>query len=652
DEVLAHVPLAIASLRGPEHRFTWVNEAVLRRAGRARSELVGARLADVLPSMALALGPVFDEVYTSGREAVRPEVAVEVPGAGRVWIHATVTPVPTSASEPAGVVLTWLELPRRDADEEREKLRAELEVQHELFESVLRILPVGVMVWDSKVEHLVFSNHRIEEIFRLDHTPMPKLSRPEWLSKIRGSTIDGTPYEAADWPIVRAVATGRQVDREEIELELADGTKRIVDASATPVRRPDGQMIAAVATFSDVTEQKRAEAERSQLLTSEQRAHAEAELANRMKDEFLARVSHELATPLAAMKMWIHLLRVGDPAHGPHALDAIDQCATAQSKLIEDLLDVARAISGKLRIKLEPVDPLPVLEAAVNAIKPQATQKSIHVETSVNANAGRILGDSARLQQIITNLLSNAVKFTPPGGHVWVRLDRAQSTVRIRVTDDGQGISPDVLPHVFVPFRQGDRSITREHGGLGLGLSIVQQLVQLHGGSVSADSPGLGEGATFVVTLPAADEWARDRTPTDEHRPRGTAQIDELDVLVVDDDDPTREGLALVLENYGANVRAVSSAEAALKEISRSAPDVLLCDIAMPGEDGYSLIRKVRALGGDAARVPAAAITAHGRVEDRIRALTSGFQQHIVKPVEPTELAAVIASLAGRVPQG
>lgn len=459
-------------------------------------------------------------------------------------------------------------------------------------------------------------------------------------------------FHAAREHIDRVLATGERVVLTALTVgtDLASGCH--MDVTFAPIPGPEGRPRGVVLMGKDVTERKLAEAERAELYESEQRARREAELANRLKDEFLARVSHELATPLAAMKMWIHLLRTagerGAQEQAKAAIDAIDQCARAQSKLIEDLLDVARGIGGKLRLTLEPFEPVPAVDAAVRAMRPQAEAKAIELAVDLDPTIGRVMGDRARLQQIASNLLSNAIKFTRERGHVAVSLRRAGGACVLEVRDDGRGIDKDVLPLLFAPFRQGDGSITREHGGLGLGLSIVQQLVLLHGGEVSAHSDGPGLGAVFRVTLPIAPGAPEGTSVDGEARPGAPPTIDGVDVLVVDDDDATREGLSLVLEGFGARVRASASAARALEEIERARPDVLLCDIAMPIDDGYSLIRRVRALDGPGASVPAAAITAHGRVEDKLRALAAGFQQHVAKPVDPAALAVIVARLAGR----
>jgi signal transduction histidine kinase len=401
-----------------------------------------------------------------------------------------------------------------------------------------------------------------------------------------------------------------------------------------------------------LVEQRRAQEERTRLL-------AEAEEASRMKDEFLATMSHELRTPMTAILGWTHLLRTNSfgEAESAHALEIIERNAHMQTKLIDDLLDISRIITGKLRLEVRPVDFGSVVEAAVEATRPAAEAKAVSLRSLVDPQAGPVAGDSDRLQQVVWNLLSNAVKFTPKGGRVQVRLERVNSHVELVVSDSGRGISAEFLPHVFDRFRQADGATTRVHGGLGLGLAIVRQLVELHGGTVGVESEGEGLGATFVVQLPlmaaarSASEEAGRRHPT----AGGRISLDSppslagLRILVVDDEPDARELLRALLERCGSEVTTAGSAAAALEAIGRSRPDVLISDIGMPEEDGYSLIRKVRAAeASPGERIPAVALTAYARAQDRVRALSAGFNVHVPKPIEPVELIVVVASLTGR----
>jgi CheY-like chemotaxis protein len=391
----------------------------------------------------------------------------------------------------------------------------------------------------------------------------------------------------------------------------------------------------------------------------EQEARADAEEANRLKDEFLATLSHELRTPLTAILGWARLLRSGrlDERSGARALEIIERNADAQNQLIEDILDVSRIITGKLALHVEPVEPVAVIEAAVEAVRPAAEAKRVELNIMVSPEMGLVSGDAARLRQVVWNLLTNAVKFTPEGGRVEVRVERADSHVRIKVSDTGEGIDPEFLPYVFDRFRQADASTTRKRGGLGLGLAIVRYLVELHAGTMSAESEGLGRGAIFTVILPLADtqsggpegsRGAREESiPAPADNPQSLAG---LRVLVVDDEPDTLDFIVTVLEGRGAEVTAASTAAEAFRMMREVKPDVLVSDIGMPNEDGYALIREVRRLeDAEGGRTPAVALTAYAREADRREAIRAGFQTHMTKPVEPSELAEVIASLAGRV---
>ena len=394
----------------------------------------------------------------------------------------------------------------------------------------------------------------------------------------------------------------------------------------------------------------------AQLLAREQQARSEAEAANRMKDQFLATLSHELRTPLNAVLGWAVTLRSArlDEASAARALEAIERNARAQSQLIEDLLDISRIVTGKLRLDLRPVDPAAVVENALDAVRPAAHAKGLAIHSVLDPQAGPVSGDPDRLQQVVWNLVSNAVKFTPSGGRVDVRLQRAGDHVEIVVADTGRGIPADLLPHIFDRFRQADGESSRAQTGLGIGLALVKHLVELHGGGVEARSPGPGAGATFTVRLPrparpqAAAAGARPGRHGEPALPVSSL-LAGVRVVVVDDERDSAELFEQILVMNGAEVRRAGSAEEALEIVETWLPDVLVSDIAMPDEDGYSLIRRVRALPRErGGRVPAVALTAYGAVADRIRILSAGFHMHVVKPVEPAELVAVVANLAGR----
>ena len=428
----------------------------------------------------------------------------------------------------------------------------------------------------------------------------------------------------------------------------------------------DGKIIGTLTIIEDVTERVAREGElqaqveaRSRLLSSEKLARNDAERANRLKDEFLATISHELRNPLNAILGWAHMLRLGKltPPNVDRAVETIYRNAKSQAQLVADLLDVSRIISGKLRLDVRPVDLLSIVNAAIDSIRPAADAKSIRLQTILDPAAGPISGDADRLQQIVWNLLTNAVKFTPKGGRVQVKVQRVDSHVEIVVTDSGVGISKEFLPYVFDRFRQADASTTRIHGGLGLGLSIVHQLVDLHGGSVSVHSDGEGKGASFTIILPFVgvvstekESEAVEQVHSDEINTfDGLPTLEGLKVLVVDDEADTRELIQEVLKDCGSEVILSRSAAEALEALEKYKPDILISDLGMPDEDGYSLISKIRALPSErGGHIPAAALTAYARAEDRMRVLRSGFQFHLPKPVDSAELVTVVASLAGR----
>ncbi|HKP12765.1 MAG TPA: response regulator [Blastocatellia bacterium] len=411
---------------------------------------------------------------------------------------------------------------------------------------------------------------------------------------------------------------------------------------------------------AEIVERRRAEDERSQILAREQKARAEAEAANHAKDEFLATVSHELRTPLTSILGWTRLLRLRepDPAALARGLETIERNAKSQAKLIEDILDVSRIISGKLRIEARPTELAPIIEMAIDAVSPAAEAKAISIETAFGATVGEVRGDPTRLQQVVWNLLSNAVKFTPNGGAISISLTRQGECARVVVSDNGCGISKEFLPFVFDRFSQAERHMTRKHGGLGLGLAIVRHLVEMHGGIIHVESAGEGEGATFTVDLPLMNGYAEAVRAAALHEESGPAEAAEADplralqdlrILLVDDDPDTLQMLTIALEHAGGEVRACASASEALAVLGEWRADLMVSDIGMPNEDGYALIRKVRSLDpGMGGAIPAIALTAFAGAADRARALSEGFQKHVSKPVEPFDLIRVIAKLSGQ----
>jgi len=405
----------------------------------------------------------------------------------------------------------------------------------------------------------------------------------------------------------------------------------------------------------DVTERRRSEREREDLLRRARESAEEAARANRAKDEFLATVSHELRTPLTPILAWTNMLRTRklDPESAERGLQTIERAATAQTQLIEDLLDISRIVAGKMRLDVQRIPIAPVIEAAVESLTPAADAKEIVLQVVLDPRSGLVSADHGRLQQVVWNLLSNAIKFTPKGGRVQVVLQRINSHIEIVVRDTGKGIAAEFLPYVFDRFRQDDAATTRAHGGLGLGLAIARHLIELHGGSVSCDSPGAGAGAVFTVRMPLAP--LQHPPSSAEVHPRvdsGAAlllapALEGLRVLLVDDDVDTLEALAEVLTQAGAEVRTATSAARAFEVLPGWMPAVIVSDLGMPGEDGYALIRRLRERGPEeGGRIPVVALTAYARVEDRLKVLSSGFQMHVPKPIDPAELVAVVASAA------
>jgi len=465
---------------------------------------------------------------------------------------------------------------------------------------------------------------------------------------------------------VRSALEGETISSVELTLLQPDGPELSFLCTAAPLfdgERGEPRILGCVVSLVDITARKRTEADRASLLDAERAARAlaeharrEAEASSRAKDEFLATVSHELRTPLNSMLGWSQLL-ANNAISGEkldHAIAVIQRNVLAQSRLVEDLLDVSRIISGQMRLDVQPMEPIRVVGAALESAKPALEAKRIRLEVELDPEAGQILGDATRVQQIVWNLLSNATKFTGEEGTIRVVVRRVENSIEIVVSDTGQGIAPEFLPFVFDRFRQADGSFARRHGGLGLGLAIARHLVELHGGRIMVQSPGVGQGATFTVRLPHAG-----RRPSPAPRPSLTSdavsapspmEVPELRgvrVLVVDDDDDSRDLVVRILEKCQAITVPASSGEQALSLIAEDVPDVLVSDIGMPGMDGYELMRTIRALPNERAqRVPALAVTAYARNEDKRRALAEGFQLHFAKPIEPAAFASAVARLS------
>ena len=538
-----------------------------------------------------------------------------------------------------GAVLVFRDVTeQRKLYEAREQLAAIVEYSGEAIAT--KNLDGIIQTWNASAEKLFA--YRADEIIG---KPVTILIPPERLSE--------------EEEILSRLRRGLPAERLETIRLKKDGTPIPVSVTVSPIKNPEGEVIGASKLIQDITARTRLETQRQQLLAREQSLRAQAEAAGRVKDEFLATVSHELRTPLSAILGWATMLNRGtiEPAIASRGIESIERNARAQAQLIEDLLDVSRIISGKLRLDIQPVTLISIIEEALDAVRPAAEAKSIQLNVNIDAAADHLRADPGRLQQIIWNLLSNSMKFTASGGKVVVDVKRTGSMVAISVSDTGEGINPKFLPYVFDRFQQADSSVTRKHGGLGLGLAITRHLVEMHGGSVEAHSEGEGRGATFTVKLPTPATHVEtshtgDNGKLDHQSSRQQAveppSLRGLRVLAIDDSTDTRQLVSIVLEQCGALVTTAPSVREALEIFADWKADVIICDIGMPEEDGYTFIRTIRQLppekGGD---TPAIALTGYVRVEDRLQALRAGYQMFVPKPIEASELCTIVASLVG-----
>jgi PAS domain S-box-containing protein len=518
---------------------------------------------------------------------------------------------------------------------ERKRAEEALQQSEQKYRRIVETASEGIWIVDAQTR-TTYVNPQMAEI--LGYTPEEMLGRSLF------EFIDDTNRSQAQ----RRLERGQQGIGGQFEFCLSrkDGNPVWILSNTSPMLNENGEFIGALAMVTDISDRKQAEVEREELLLREQAARVEAETANRIKDEFLAVLSHELRSPLNPILGWSRILQTRklDQAQTSQALSVIERNAKLQSELIEDLLDVSRILRGKLSLNVCPVDLVTTIEAAMETVRLAAEAKSIQIQTVFEANLGPVAGDSSRLQQVIWNLLSNAVKFTDIGGRVDIRLEQFGSSAQITVSDTGKGIHPDFLPHVFEYFRQADAATTRRFGGLGLGLAIVRHLVELHGGTVWADSPGEGKGSYFTIRLPLMS------TPPKKSRDTKVSEqsldLHGIKVLVVDDDADTRDFVAYLLEMYGASITAVASALDALTSLTQSKPDILLSDIGMPDMDGYTLIRQVRTLPAEqGGQIPAIALTAYAGEINYQQAISAGFQKHISKPVDPAKLVEAIGNL-------
>ena len=618
------------------------NRGAARLFGYTAGEMIGRPVSLLMPperaeDLTLILGRIRDGLRVDHYETKRQRKDGAV-----IDVSLTVSPVRNAEGEIIGASKIARDITAKKLVDEQ--LRRSDEKFHTLAQSIPQLAwmarPDGHIFWYNR-RWYDYTGTTPEEMegwgWQSVHDPA---ELPKVLERWKESLETGEPFEMV------------------FPLRGADGRFRPFLTRVMPAHDAEGRVTLWCGTNTDISETRRAEEERARLLDQAQRARAEAEAANRMKDDFLATLSHELRTPLNAILGWARLLRSGKAGAEDveEGLDAIERNSKVQAQLIEDLLDISRITSGTLRLDVQPVDLAAVIQAAIVAVSPAADARGVRIHKLLDSLVGPVTGDPARLQQVVWNLLSNAVKFTPKEGRVQVLLERVNSHVEISVIDTGQGIRPEFLPHVFDRFRQADATTTRRSAGLGLGLSIVKQLVEMHGGTVRAKSPGEGQGATFTVTLPITVVHPRDPGP-ERARPKepepgdltcAREPLKGVRVLVVDDEPDARALVHRVLTGCQAEVRVAASVPEALQVLEKFRPHVLVSDVGMPDEDGYDLIRQVRSSGRSVKQLPAVALTAYARAEDRKRALLAGFQTHIAKPVDPDELVAVVASLAGR----
>jgi PAS domain S-box-containing protein len=651
-ELFEQAPGFACFLRGPSLVFELANDAYYQLVGHR--EVIGKPLREAIPEIeGQGYFELIEQVFASGEPFAGREVKMLLqrePGAplSEVFLDFVYQPIRGTAGEVTGIFVQGhdvTEVKREGARREAAEaaLRQSEERYRTLFESIDDGFCLMQMIVDDQGKTVDYRFLEANEAFA-SHTG---------LANAVGKTArELVPDLDASWFELygRVAETGETARFENHAPAMED---RWFDVYASRVGKPELRQVALV--FKDVTAKKRADEEREQLLARESSAREEAEEAGRLRDEFLATVSHELRTPLNSMLGWVQMLRAGtlSAERQGRALETIERNARAQTQLIEDLLDVSSILAGKLRLEIEPLDVREIVEAAIETARPAAEAKKMRLQAVVSST-GTVMGDPHRLQQVVWNLLSNAVKFTPKGGRVQVLVERRDSSVDITVADTGQGIPKDFQSHIFERFRQVDGGTTRAHGGLGLGLAIVRQLVEMHGGTIQVFSEGTDRGSSFTVRLPLAVMKSREASSPRalqvaalSHGFKCPPELDGLRVLLVDDEEDTREMLRTLLDGCLAKVRLAASAAEGLRLFQADPPDILLSDVGMPDEDGYSFIAKVRALplesGGE---VPAVALTAYARTEDRTRALLAGFSSHVPKPVEPLELVAVITSLA------
>jgi two-component system CheB/CheR fusion protein len=562
----------------------------------------------------------------------------EICSASGRWYLRRVLPYRTSENQIAGIVVTFVDIAARKQAEQ------EILETRENLHAVLEQLPTAVVIAEAPGGRLILANRLAAALFGRPLVPSQHSDLDQLHASLIGFHPDGIEYRDDEWPMAVSLASGAAVVGAEIHLENPRGTRRVLAVSSASVENAQGVRVAVVGVFSDITDRIRIE-------SSEREALDAAVVANNAKDEFIATVSHELRTPLNTIRLWVRMLQSGKLPEEERlsGVRTVERAALAQQKLIDDLLDVSRIASGKMRLNFQQVRFADCLLNAFDAINPVANARGQRLEVHVAEDIGLVRADPDRIQQVVWNLLSNATKFTPKGGRIALAARRNGDDVEITVTDSGIGISPEFLPFVFSKFRQADSSASRKHSGLGLGLGIVKQLVELHGGSIDMASAGEGRGTMCTVILPLPLVSERDSESRTVSAPQG-ADLKGIEVLLVEDEAATRETTRRLFESAGATVRAVDSAHAAHAVLLQWKPQIIVSDIGLPGEDGYTLLREVRiaSRAAHSARIPALALTAFARADDRRRALEAGFDEHLAKPVDPDQLIAVVAELARR----
>jgi PAS domain S-box-containing protein len=638
----------------PQGRVTYMNAIAEQLTGWTNDDARGKPLADVFHIVNETTRQRVDNpaglVLRSGQIVGLANHTVLIGRDGTEYpITDSAAPILDDSGRTLGVVLAF-----RDVTGQRraEELIAE---QREWFETTLESVGDAVMATDVR-GHVVFMNPVAEHL--TGWTAGEARDRP--CADIFRIVNEDT-RRVVENPVTRVLQHGIVVGLANHTLLIAkDGTERPIDDSGAPIRNRQGRIVGVVLVFRDVSDRRRADverdaaaSERERLLAGERLARAEAERANRLKDDFVAMVSHELRTPLNAILGWTDLMlkKRDDPALTTRGLETVARNTRLQAQLVADLLDLSRIVSGKLSLELQSVHLSSIVEAAIETVEPGAVKKGVTIERDLDATIEPMAADPARLQQVLWNLLSNALKFTPSGGTVRVTLRRKGPDAEIVVADNGTGIAPEFLPHVFDRFQQADGSRARRFGGLGLGLSIARNLAQLHGGSVVAESEGLGRGATFTVTLPVAappglSEEAL-RSAASREAVSQEVSLTGIRILLVEDDADSAEFVRRILESYGATVLVTMSAQEALAAFQTGRPDILISDIGLPEMDGYQLLERIRQQDAkDGGAIPAIALTAFAGTDDRRRALRAGYQAHLAKPVDSGDLLATAASFA------